>query len=219
MKKTNTKTNFNHTQSVSLNSLGNANPDLFVHLQVEKDKKINPDFPYVKELVAHFENLYRIREDLDDIRNNYENIIRSVKKYVFNQNGADICRLDSLLRIEGEKKRLRAFLCLEKVVVIGVMDSLVRECENSIENEGKYALDTIIGVYYSILSFVSEEKMALNSRSRILALLKLLDELEYQKRKDLVSTNDFLFKKMAGLFRFNQSLMEKVRESLIEAKQ
>ena len=53
--------------------------------------------------------------------------------------------------------------------------------------------------------------MAEAHRSRIEALLGLLDGLEYQKRKDLLSTNDYLFKKIPGLFRFNQGLMEKVK--------
>lgn len=129
---------------------------MFVHLQEEKNRKINHEFAYVKQLVSHFENLYRIREDLDDYKNNYENIVRSVKKYVFNFNGSDVSKLDDLLKIKTEKWRLRMLLCLEKVVVLGVMDSMIRECEVAIENEGKLVMDVVIGVYYSILSFLVE---------------------------------------------------------------
>lgn len=96
-----------------------------MHLQ-EKNNKINEDFKYVKEMLSHFENLYKIREELNDYKNNYENIIRSVKKYIFNYNRSDVSKLDSLLKIEREKKRLRALLCLEKIVVIGVLDSMLR---------------------------------------------------------------------------------------------
>lgn len=134
----------------------NTQSDLFVHLQEEKNRKINHEFAYVKQLVSHFENLYRIREDLDDYKNNYENIVRSVKKYVFNFNGSDVSKLDDLLKIKTEKWRLRMLLCLEKVVVLGVMDSMIRECEVAIENEGKLVMDVVIGVYYSILSFLVE---------------------------------------------------------------
>ena len=77
-------------------------------------------------MINHFENLYRIREDLDDYRNNYDNIIKSVKRYILNYNNADVSKLDQLLKMEKERRKLRNMLCLEKVIVMGVMDSMVR---------------------------------------------------------------------------------------------
>lgn len=53
--------------------------------------------------------------------------------------------------------------------------------------------------------------MSRGSKPRIEALIGLLDGLEYQKRKDLLSTNDYLQQKIPGLFRFNQSLMAKIK--------
>ena len=60
MKGTRTKMNF-HPGDYSTKLLGNTNPDLFIHLEEEKEKKINESFSYVKQFMAHFENLFRIR--------------------------------------------------------------------------------------------------------------------------------------------------------------
>ena len=61
------------------------------------------------------------------------------------------------MNIEEEKMSLRELLSLEKVVVMGVLDSMIRESYGRIEKEGKPILDAIIGVYFSILDYLSHE--------------------------------------------------------------
>ena len=68
-------------------------------------------------------------------------------------------RLDQILKIGEEKLYLRELLSLEKVVVMGVLDSMIRESYGRIEKEGKPILDAIIGVYFSILEYLSYEEI------------------------------------------------------------
>ena len=58
---------------------------------------MNRNFSYIKELIAHFDNLFKVRSYLEDHKNNYELTIKSMKKYVLNYGGADINKLEFLL--------------------------------------------------------------------------------------------------------------------------
>lgn len=67
--------------------------ELYVHLEEEKDIKVNRKFQYVSELLAHFDNLFKIRGYLEDFPNSYEFIIKAIKRYVLNYGKADINKL------------------------------------------------------------------------------------------------------------------------------
>lgn len=45
------------------------------------------------ETLAHFHNLYKIYELLENYKNNYALLIKSIKKYIMNHNKADISKL------------------------------------------------------------------------------------------------------------------------------
>ena len=79
--------------------------------------------------------------------------------YVFNHNSSDVSKLDQMLKIEQDRTRMRELLSLEKIVLIGILDSMVRESYSRIENDGKVMIDTILGVYFSIMDYLNTQKL------------------------------------------------------------
>lgn len=75
-------------------------------------QKINIKFNQIPETLAHFHNLFKIYELLENYKNNYALLIKNIKKYVMNHNKADISKLDNLLKINKDKERLKVLLCL-----------------------------------------------------------------------------------------------------------
>lgn len=43
-----------------------------------------------------------------------------------NYNKADISKLETFLKIHQDKERLKVFLCLEKIAVLGILDAMIR---------------------------------------------------------------------------------------------
>lgn len=63
-------------------------------------------------MLANLQNLLAIRELMDDYKNNYEAIIKKIKNYVLNMGGADVSKLETLLKIEEFQSNMRLVLCL-----------------------------------------------------------------------------------------------------------
>lgn len=51
-----------------------------------------------------------------------------------NNNKADITKLEQLLKIPQEKEKLKLFLCLEKIAILGILDAIVRQNELCAKN-------------------------------------------------------------------------------------
>lgn len=62
-------------------------------MEQQKALKINKNFYYISETLAHFHNLYKILDLLDNYKNNYSMMIKNIKKYIMNNNKADISKL------------------------------------------------------------------------------------------------------------------------------
>lgn len=50
-------------------------------------------FNKIPETLAHFHNLYKIYELLENYKNSYSLLIKAIKKYIMNHNRADISKL------------------------------------------------------------------------------------------------------------------------------
>ena len=111
-------------------------------------------FNKIPETLAHFHNLYKIYELLENYKNNYAQLIKSIKKYIMNHNKADISKLQSLLKIHNDKQRLKIFLCLQKIAVLGILDAMIRQNQLCVKNEGVAILEVVFGVYSSIFSYM-----------------------------------------------------------------
>jgi hypothetical protein len=68
------------------------------------------------------------------------------------------------LKIEQEKDKLKIFLCVEKIAVIGILDSMIREREVAVKMEGKTVLDAIMGVYMSTFEYIMSEGIYKNRK-------------------------------------------------------
>lgn len=88
--------------------------------------KINLKFNRIPETLAHFHNLYKIYELLENYKSNYSQLIKAIKQYIMNYNKADISKLETFLKIHQDKERLKVFLCLEKIAVLGILDAMIR---------------------------------------------------------------------------------------------
>lgn len=61
------------------------------------------------------------------------------------------------MKIGRDRERLKVFLCLEKIAIIGILDAMLKENELGVKNEGKVILEAVFGVYFSIFEYILEE--------------------------------------------------------------